>query len=208
MMRMKGESPMRRVSLIVCLLPAVFLGGCVKFGTKPPATLLTVESQARVSPGSVVEGSEGTVTIIEPDVPKALDTVRVAVRTGGNNYAYVPNATWVDTPKNLFRALLAETVAARGGTLVLDPGQYSADPGRRLMGELIEFGMDADGKRAVVTFDAALMGKAGRITKRRFSANVPVSTIDESSVAPAIGKAANMVADEVADWLKASQAGV
>lgn len=198
----------RRLTLFTCLLPAALLGGCVKFGNKPPATLLTVESQARVSPGTVAEGSNGTVTIIEPDVPKALNTLRVAVRTGGNNFAYVPNATWVDTPRNLFRALLAETIAAKSGMLVLDPGQFSADPGRRLMGDLIEFGIDAEGKRAVVTFDAALMGKAGRITKRRFSANVPVDNIDEKSVAPAIGKAANMVADEVVEWLKAGETGV
>jgi len=109
----------------------------------------------------------------------------------------------VDTPRNLFRALLAETVAARNGTLVLDPGQFSADPGRRLMGDLIDFGIDARAMQAVVTFDASLMGKGGTVTKRRFSATVPISHIDENSVAPAIGKAANAVAVEVADWLKA-----
>ena len=204
---MNARIPMGRPILTACLLGAL-LSGCVKFGPKPPGTLLTVESQARVAPGTVAEGSNGTVTIIEPDVPKALNTVRVAVRTSGNNYAYVPDAMWVDTPRNLFRALLAETVAAKGGMLVLDPGQFSADPGRRLMGELIAFGIDAEGKQAVVTFDAALMGKSGRITKRRFSASVPVRNIDQDSVAPAIGKAANMVANEVADWLKAGDAGV
>jgi cholesterol transport system auxiliary component len=196
---------MRRLILTACLLPAALLGGCVKFGSKPPATLLTIESEAKVAPGTVSEGGNGTVTIIEPDVPKALNTLRVAVRTDGNNFAYVPDAVWVDTPRNLFRALLAETVAAKSSMLVLDPGQFSADPGRRLMGELIEFGIDADAKQAVVTFDAALMGKAGRITKRRFSARVPVRDIDKERVAPAIAKAANMVADEVVEWLKAGE---
>jgi len=199
---MKGGKPMRERIITVLLLATALLGGCVKFGTKPPATLLTVESQDRVAPGTMAEGSGGTVTIIEPDVPKALGTVRVAVRTDGNSFAYVPKAVWVDTPRNLFRALLAETVAARNGTLVLDPGQFSADPGRRLMGDLIDFGIDARAMQAVVTFDASLMGKGGTVTKRRFSATVPVSHIDENSVAPAIGKAANAVAVEVADWLK------
>lgn len=200
---MKGKHPMRDRTITLLLLSAMLLGGCVKLDTKPPATLLTVESQAQVAPGTVAEGSAGTVTILEPDVPKALGTVRVAVRTDGNSYAYVPKAVWVDTPRNLFRALLAETVAARNGTLVLDPGQFSADPGRRLMGDLMEFGIDAAAMQAVVTFDASLMGKAGTVTKRRFTASVPVSRIDDTSVAPAIGKAANAVAEQVADWLKA-----
>lgn len=194
----------RAVRGLPAILPALLLGGCVSFGGKPPPTLLTVGSEARIAPGTLSRGGTGTVTIIEPDVPKVLNTVRVAVRSGDTSFAYVPKAVWADTPRNLFRALLAETVAARNGVLVLDPGQFSADPGRRLSGDLVEFGIDATTKKAVVTFDASLTGKDGLITKRRFSASAPVSDIDADSVAPAIGSAANIVAAQVADWLKES----
>lgn len=187
--------------LLPPLLGALMLGGCVKFGAAPPKSLLTVTPTSTVAPGTVTRGSAGTVTIIEPDVPKSLDTVRVAVRTDSNDFAYVKDAVWADTPKNLFRAVLAETVAARTGMLVLDAGQFSADPGRRVMGELVAFGMDAASGQAVVTFDASVIGKGGSVTKRRFSATAPAGRIDARTVAPAIQNAANQVAVEVADWL-------
>jgi cholesterol transport system auxiliary component len=194
----------RTRNLVLLVLPAVLLGGCVKFGAKPPDMLLTVTSTARVAPGTVAQGTAGTVTIIEPDVPKTLNTVRVAVRADDDSIAYVPKAVWADFPRQLFRALLAETVAARNGVLVLDPGQYSADPGRRVMGDLIEFGIDARTHQAVVTFDAGVLERDGTIIKRRFSATAPVSRIDQESVAGPIGNAANQVAADVADWLKAT----
>ncbi|MET0365750.1 MAG: ABC-type transport auxiliary lipoprotein family protein [Sphingobium sp.] len=184
------------------LLSVTALGGCVKFGAKPPSSLLTIESAAQVAPGASPQASAGVVTIIEPDVPKALQTVRVAVKTGENSFAYVPKAYWVDTPRNLFRSVLAETVAARNGVLVLDSGQFSVAPGRRVTGDLVEFGIDAQARQAVVTFDAALMDKGGVVTKRRFTATAPVGTIDSAGVAAPIQNAANGVAVQVADWLK------
>ncbi|MET0240770.1 MAG: ABC-type transport auxiliary lipoprotein family protein [Sphingobium sp.] len=190
-------------ALTLGLLPFLLLGGCVKFGAKPPSSLLTIESTLRVAPGTVPQPNAGVITIIEPDVPKALSTVRVAVRANDNSYAYVPKAIWVDTPRNLFRSLLAETVAARNGSLVLDSGQFSAANGPRLTGDLVDFGIDARSRQAVVTFDAALIGDGGVVTKRRFTATAPVGEIAPGSVAPAIGVASNNVAVQVADWLKA-----
>lgn len=200
------QSPRRRIALsgtCALLLPALLLGGCVRFGGKPPASLLTVESMSRVAAGTVAQADAGVLTILEPDVPRALATNRVAVRADDASFAYVPKAVWVDTPRNLFRALLAETVAARNGTLVLDAGQFSADPGVRLGGDLVEFGIDARTKQAVVTYDASLMGKGGTLTRRRFTATTPVRNIDSDHAATAISRAANDVAVQVADWLKA-----
>lgn len=195
----RGRSAARYGAL--ALLPLILLGGCVKFGGKPPASLLTIDSAAKVAPGTVPDAA-AVITIIEPDVPKALSTVRVAVRTDANSFAYVPKAYWVDTPRNLFRAVLAETVAARTGALVLDSGQFSVAPGRRLMGDLVEFGIDAKARQAVVTYDAALVEKAGVVTKRRFTATAPVDEIDSEGVAAPIQAATNAVAVQVADWLK------
>ncbi len=193
-------SPRGPVIALSCLL---LLGGCVRFGAKPPAELLSVTSTSRIEPGAVLHASAGSLTILEPDVAKAIDNLRVAVLTRDGSYAYVPKANWVDTPQNLFRAVLAETVASRNGTLVLDPGQYTAGAQRRLSGELIAFGIDAAAMQAVVTFDAALVGN-GRdvLVKRRFTATAPLSGIGPRTAAPAIQAAANDVAVQVADWLK------
>jgi len=188
--------------LMLGLLSVAVLGGCVRFGAKPPAALMTIQSAAKVAPGTVAEASQGVVTIIEPDVPKALMTVRVAVHTGDNSFAYIPKAYWVDTPRNLFRAVLAETVAARNGVLVLDSGQFSAAAGKRVTGDLVEFGVDARSRQAIVTFDAAVMDKSSVTTKRRFTASAPVGAITAEGAAPAIQDAANQVAVQVADWLK------
>ncbi|HEX7856512.1 MAG TPA: ABC-type transport auxiliary lipoprotein family protein [Sphingobium sp.] len=193
---------MNRSPLILGLLSLTLLGGCVKFGAKPPSTLLTIDSAARIAPGTSPDANNGVVTIIEPDVPKALQTVRVAVKTDSNDFAYVPKAFWVDTPRNLFRAVLAETVSARNGTLVLDSGQFTVAPGRRLTGDLVDFGIDARTKQAVVTFDAVLVDKGSVVTKRRFTATAPVGNIGPKGVARPIQDAANAVAVQVADWLK------
>lgn len=199
---MHRSPSIRRSAILLGLLSATLLGGCVKFGGKPPATLLTISSTTR--PGTDVQPTEanGVVTIIEPDVPKSLQTVRVAVRTDANDFAYVPKAFWVDTPRNQFKSVLSETVAARNGVLVLDSGQFSVTPGRRLTGDLMEFGIDARSRQAVVTFEAVLFDQHGAITKRRFTATAPVSNIDSTGVAAPIQNAANAVAVQVADWLK------
>lgn len=193
-------SPRGPIIALSCLL---LLGGCVRFGAKPPAELLSVASTTRIQPGTVIAANAGSLTVLEPDVAKAIDNLRVAVLTRNGSYAYVPKASWVDTPQNLFRAVLAETVSARNGTLVLDPGQYAAGSQRRLSGELVAFGIDAAAMQAVVTFDAALVSN-GRdvLVKRRFTATAPVSEIAPRAAAPAIQAAANDVAVQVADWLK------
>lgn len=193
----------RRGALVLGLLSATLLGGCVKFGGKPPATLLTIGSANPPQAGAQPTEANGVVTIIEPDAPKSLQTVRVAVRTDANDFAYVPKAVWVDTPRNMFKGVLSETVAARNGVLVLDSGQFSTTPGRRLTGDLMEFGIDARSRQAVVTFEAVLYDKSGAITKHRFTATAPVRSIDQRGVAAPIQDAANAVAVQVADWLKA-----
>jgi cholesterol transport system auxiliary component len=97
---------------------------------------------------------------------------------------------------------LSETIAAGGSVLVLDPGQYSTSPGKRLMGEIVDFGIDARSRSAVVTFDALLAEPGGAtISKKRFSASVPVSDIDSESVGRPLNQAANKVAGEIAAWV-------
>jgi cholesterol transport system auxiliary component len=132
-----------------------------------------------------------------------LDTVRVPVRTSPTSVAYVTKVQWADTPRHLFQKLLSETIAATSNRIVLDPGQYSADAGQRLMGELVDFGLDAASNNAVVTYDAILTGPGGTaIARQRFTASAPVGgKIDAADIGAPLNQAANKVAADVAAWL-------
>lgn len=188
-----------RLPLIALL--AMGLGGC-SLGGKAPDLLLNLTPEARVpvAVGSTAP-AEAAVTVVRPNVPQALDTTRIPVRTGATTIEYLKDAFWVDTPADLFRALLSETIGARTGRPVLDPLQFSFDPGVRLTGQLQNFGLETASMEVVVTYDAALSRGAEQVSTRRFEARVPVAAADRANVAPALNAAANRVAIEVADWI-------
>ncbi|PZU56755.1 MAG: ABC transporter [Sphingobium sp.] len=196
-------APAKLSALLAAPLLALALAGCVSFGGKPPSKLLSLTAAQSVPAGTTRTGGSGiSLTVIEPEAPKKLDTVRIPVQVDPTTIAYVQKVQWVDTPRHLFRGLLSETISATGNVVVLDPGQYAADPGQRLLGELVDFGVNAQTRKAVVTYDATLSTPDGRsISKKRFSASVPVSAIDAASVGGPINEAANTVAAEVAAWV-------
>jgi len=201
---MKRIHPMiRNAKILVPAIAALSLSACVSFGGNAPAQLLTLTSDARVATGTVRTGAPGTsITVMDPDTPKKLDTVRVPVQVDAVSVAYIKDAQWVDSPRHLFQKMLSETIAASGTAIVLDSGQYSADPGKRLLGELIDFGVDARTSMAVVTYDATLApGGGAPVLRKRFSASVPVSAIHAAIVGAPINQAANKVAAEVAAWV-------
>lgn len=202
MMFHKKQAAMSAALALILILP-----GCISIGGKPPAQLLSLDAAQKVAPGTVRSAASGTsITVADPEAPKLLDTVRVPVRTTPTSLAYVTDVQWADTPRHLFQRLLSETIAATSNRIVLDPGQYSADAGQRLMGELVEFGLDEASNSAIVTFDAILAGPGGTaITRQRFTASVPVGAkITATSVGAPLNSAANKVATDVAAWLAAS----
>jgi len=200
-----AKIPVRLLAAMLLSATALALPGCVSFGGKAPSMLLSLNATQKVAPGTIRTGGSGvSITVVEPEAPKTLDTVRIPVQVSPTSVAYIQKVQWVDTPRHLFRNLLSETISATGNALVLDPGQYSADPGRRLLGELVDFGVDAQARMAIVTYDATLAAPDGSsISKRRFSASVPVSQIDGAFVGAPLNEAANKVAAEVAAWVTA-----
>ena len=112
------------------------------------------------------------------------------------------DAQWAEPPARLFARLMADTLTARVGRVVLSSRDSIGDPGDRLGGELRQFGMDATRRDAVVMFDATLQRNGQtNIEKRRFEARVPVGKIDATTVGPALNQAANQVAQQVSDWV-------
>ena len=190
---------MMRVKLLLPAVAALALAGC--FGGGAPAQLLTLTpSAARPAAAPVSAGQGAAITIVDPTVPQALRTTRIPVYVSETSIQYLEDAAWVENPGPLFARLLSETVAVRTGRVVLDSRQYSQDPGTRITGQLLKFGLDPARMEAVVVYDAVLP-RGGGVASNRFEARVPVAEATPAAVAPALNQAANQVADQVAGWI-------
>ncbi|HLL59120.1 MAG TPA: ABC-type transport auxiliary lipoprotein family protein [Allosphingosinicella sp.] len=188
---------------ILTLGAALTLAGCFG-GAKVPDTLMTLnpaQSRAAATTRSAAEGQ--AITVVVPTVPRELQTLRVPVHETELGISYLKNAQWVEMPSELFARLVSETIAATTGRVVLDPKQFTFDPGQRLTGTLQRFGLDATRMEVVAVYDAVLARQGGGITSRRFEARVPVAAVDGPTVAPALNQAANQIATEVAGWVGA-----
>jgi len=198
---MKPLSP-KLVTFALALVLSGCAGGLLGGGGKPPAYLFTLTPDAP-DPGTIVRtaGAGQAITIAVPVVPKELCTVRVPVQVSPTVMQYVPNLQWVDTPDHLFKTLVAETVRRTTSRVVLDPSETSLDPGQVVTGQLQHFGYDAQTGQVVVQYDAALStAGANQVQTRRFTATAPADG-SETTVGPALNRAANQVALEVAKWI-------
>jgi cholesterol transport system auxiliary component len=179
----------------------LLLAGCVSFGPKPPASLLTITPDAAQPAGPAAPVKDGqAVTVLPPVVPQAINVLRVPMRSGATQLTYLKDAQWVDTPAHLFRDLLAATIAAKTGHPVLDMRQYSYAPGIRLSGRLDRFDYDVGTGKVVVVYDATLVKAGADVQNRRFEAEA-ASGDTPTAVAGALNHAANEVAGEVAEWI-------
>lgn len=195
-----------RTTAILCsaLVASLTLSACVKFGSKPPAQFLVVSAKNPLPAGrALFSNGLPVLSILAPDVPRKLDNLRVAVQIDPTRVAYVQKAQWAESPRQMFRRLLDDTIAADGGIYVADAEQSAVLSGRRLSGTLVDFGIDAATREAVVTFDATLTSATpGEAMRQRFTARVPVRKIEADRVAGPISEAANKVAADVAAWVK------
>ena len=78
------------------------------------------------------------------------------------------------------------------------------DPGLVVNGTLQRFGYDTATGQVVVTYDASLSTAGGnRVETRRFTATAPADGTS-ASIGPALNRAANQVAFDVAKWIGSS----
>jgi cholesterol transport system auxiliary component len=187
---------------LAAALSACSLGGLLGGGGKPPVSLLTLTPEA-AEPAQIARSAAAgqAVTINVPTVPKELSAVRVPVQISPTDIQYVANLQLVDTPDRLFQELLAETVRRTTNRVVLDPGQSNLDPGVTVTGQLQRFGYDASTGQVIVTYDASMAtAGAARVETRRFTATAPADGT-AATVGPALNRAANQVALDVAKWI-------
>lgn len=188
---------------IAIIVAAATLSGCVRFGAEPPASLLTLTSVEQRAAESERNASAGeAITVSVPLVPQSLANTRIAVTDGSTRIAYVKDAVWTEPPARLFQKILSETIAAKTGKLVLDPRQFSLDPGTVLSGQMSQFGIDAQRNEAVIVYEAAVSSDRGqKVRTRRFEARAPVSAIEALPASAALNAAANRIASDVAGWI-------
>ena len=184
----------------------IALSACFGGGSVPDELMTLTPAQTReaASPRSAAAGE--AITVVDPTVPQALRTTRVPVYVSDTAIQYLENAQWVESPGTLFGRLVGETIAARTGRVVLDPNQFSHDPGVQLTGQLVRFGLDPNSMEAVIVYDAAITQGRTSVTTNRFEARVPVGDDTPATVAPALNQAANQVAEQVAAWVGGSGA--
>jgi cholesterol transport system auxiliary component len=210
MMPMQGFRNTRNRPLATALAgaAALALSGCVSLGSEVPESLLTLTAEAGAPVGSSAaassEDNERAIAVLTPEVPAKLDVLRVPVNVSATEIAYLEDAIWVEKPARLFRRVLGETIRARSGEnapVVLDGDDAPLRAGTFLRGTLVEMGFDASAGEVVVRYDAIRTDAAGNAISRRFEAREGGVDADAASVAPALNRAANRVAIEVADWI-------
>lgn len=190
-----------RSGMAALLLAA--MAGCVSLGGgKVPPTMFTLTAAASAPAGATASGNPSdALMVMEPETDRRLAVLRVPVQIDDAQVAYLQDAQWVERPARLFRALLAETLRSKSGRLVLEDDQAAITPGVRLSGRLLDMGFDARSMAVVVRYDAIRTDAKGEVTTKRFEAEVAGVAAKPEQVGPALNKAANDVAAQVAEWM-------
>jgi cholesterol transport system auxiliary component len=184
------------------LAVALLLAGCINVGTKPPKELIELTPNAIAPAGDLGTGSTApALVVLEPETERELDMLRVPVKISPSGLAYLKGAVWVEKPSRQFRTLLAETIRAKGNRLVFEGVAATERDRPVLSGRLTAMGYDAASSSVTVRFDAQLAGPGNALKVRRFEASVSGVAADADAVAPALNRAANDVATQVASWV-------
>ena len=209
----KGAAMRERVwpRMAGVLLGALALAGCVNVnlgGGKPVGMLIRLTPRDSTSPTIKPDSAQpaspvapaGAILVTDPETDRSLAVTRVPVQVDDTRLAYLADVAWVDRPSRLFRGLLAEALRAKGAGVVLEDDQPAPQGARRLSGRLLAMGYDARTRSVVVRYDALWPGPDGRLVARRFEAVEPGVHPRARDVAPALNRAANDVATQVAEW--------
>jgi cholesterol transport system auxiliary component len=163
--------------------------------------MLVLTADNVVAAGTARSATVAEALVIQiPQVPRKLDNNRVPVQIDASSIAYLKDAFWADKPARLMQMLLAETVSAKSGNLVLNEVDAGGKAVRILSGSLLEFGIDAATNEAVIVYDVVKIIRGSATQKRRFEARRPVTAIAPAPAGAALNAAANDVAGQIADW--------
>jgi len=198
--RLMKSGPMRgATAAAACLV----LAGCLSLGGKVPEQLFRLTPEASAPVGTQTSGQlTDAIVVLDPEADRSLDVLRVPVRIDASTIAYLKDASWVEKPARQFRNLLAETIRAETGTLVVEGGEYEVTGRLAVGGQLLRMGYDVPTRSVVVRFDAMRSARGGEIVTKRFESVVSEVEPKAELVGPALNQAANDVARQVAGWIK------
>ena len=91
--------------------------------------------------------------------------------------------------------------ARPGKRLVLEDDGTANQTAQRSGGRLIDMGYDAADQAVVVRFEAVRSGPGGMVETRRFESVIPGISAKPEVIAPALNRAANAVAADIAAWI-------
>lgn len=189
---------------LMAVVATLSLSGCISLGGKPPEELLRLTPSETSPAGTTASGQlTEAIVVLDPEADRGLDALRVPVTVDASSVAYLKDALWIEKPTRQFRSLLAETLRARTGKLVVEGGDFEVT-GRTLVGgRLLQMGYDARTSAVVVRFDAIRTDRGGTpVQSKRFEAVVNGVEAKAKPVGAALNQAANDVARQVADWVK------
>lgn len=204
-MKLRHKTPILGGALAAAATLA--LSGCISLAPKAPDLLLRLTPDQTAPAGSQATGQiSEAIVVLDPEADRSLDVLRVPVRVDGSTLSYLKDGWWIEKPSRQFRSLLAETLRAQTGQLVVEGGDFEVTGKTLIGGRLLQMGYDVPTSSVIVRFDAIRTERSGPLVTRRFEAIVPGVKAEAASVGPALNKAANDVANQVATWVKSGGA--
>lgn len=192
----------RVVAMALVLSGSLGVSGCLGLSGKTPDQLISLTPRVASDTGAVASGKmSDAIVVLNPDTDRSLDMLRVPVRVDPATIAYLKDVAWIEKPARQFRALLAETLRARTGRIVVEGGDFEVAGQTMVGGRLLQMGYDAPQQAVIVRFDAMRSNADGTVATRRFESRIPGVIAEAAPVASALNSAANDVAGQVADWM-------
>lgn len=192
---------------------SALLSGCISL--VPPAKTLppryTLNAADADDPGKKLDI---TLAVADARAEGAINTAKIAVKTGRNEIRYMPGGEWSDRAPRIFSLLLERSFEARGRLLAVSDLVALPTADYRLYADIEELNVDrtTDPSTAQVGYRVRLETRRGEVIgARSFDADVPVTGSDTRAAASAIDAAAARAASETAAWalglIEAAEAG-
>ncbi|NNU17139.1 hypothetical protein HK107_12480 [Parvularcula sp. ZS-1/3] len=178
------------------------LGGCINLiapaSELPPRYTLTAMEETRSE-----QRLPYSLAIADARAESALNTSKIAVRTGANEIRYMPEGEWADRAPRIFSVLLERSVEERGALLAVSDRVALPLADFVLYSDIQRFEADrtTEPTQAIVIFRVRLESRNGMILGvQRFETRVPVDGDSTAEVAEALNRAASELSSDAAGW--------
>ena len=183
---------------------ALVLGGCSILGG-PKEAVTIYAPQVRVAADAAWPQADWQLSIGQPNTPRMVDSVRIAVRPVPGEMQVYKGAIWAREPDEQLQDALLRTLEESGriASVVRQGSGIAAD--YRLELDLRRYEADYAGAAvpaATIEANAKLVHAGDRavVASRTFLQATPASGTDTALVAEAFGQALAAIAHDIAGW--------